>query len=241
VKKTAEDGYAMASETKVMLEYRPEIGDLYRYNISIKLQQTISENENAHNNEYSVEMVIAQKILDLAGDGSFHAEFIFESGSLQREDSVKTLPSAGKNFFVIMKKTGEIVSSTLPMPFQTPTFPDRALSINDSWKAQGQMTLPPGITFAQSGKDGLLPVPFEYSIERITRMAGTDCVVIKSVCPDTHFTVEPDFEQDIKATGKVYFAHKEGRLIGFNNENRNIITKGEMMVSSTFTSKMHLL
>ncbi|MDQ7825851.1 MAG: hypothetical protein RDV48_23820 [Candidatus Eremiobacteraeota bacterium] len=231
----------MQEPQQIKLEYRPVAGARCRFQVTTKLQQGVGNINVTTDQSYAVEMVIAQEILEVRGDRTFRARYTIESAVMKMGGLSSPVPHQGREVVVTMKPNGEILESSREFPFSNPTFPEGPLAINAAWKGKSEIIIPITERIPQATPQGTLELEYHYTLESIQTFAGTECAVIRTFLPDTHVSVPPDLEQDLKAQGKVYFAFQQGRLMGFSNESRSLIRKGDTEASSIFSTRMNLL
>jgi hypothetical protein len=222
------------------LEYRPRIGEILRYMIIVNTEQLIRENAFALEQRSTIEMVIAQKVLEVEDDGLFSTEYIIESGTMRNDELEKPLPGIGDPYVVRMKVNGEIISSTLPLPFTAPSFPLQELHIGDFWTHRSPLRLPFEMKVSDSSTEELT-LEYEYELREIELIFDHECLVIAVKCPEKTITIEPDFTQIIDGHGKVYFDYALGRLHSFHNRTYNQIKTGEGETELTVNTTMDLL
>ncbi len=185
-----------------------------------------------------VHMILAQTITGVEERKHFTSEYLMESGETKQESLSLPLPSVGDTYTVKMKMSGEVIDSTLDLPYSSPAFPEKELHLGDRWSQKSPLTIPPGIT----PKDGEeLVLEYDYEIEGFEEKLGHRCTSIAVTCPEKTYTFEPDVEQTTSGEGLVFFAHGDGKLVSFHNTTVSEITAQGITTNFTVRTSMDLL
>jgi hypothetical protein len=222
------------------LEYKPRIGETLRYTISVNYEQFIKEHGIDIEQRYAIEMLMAQKILEVdEREGHFSSEYRIESGTMKSDDAEMPLPGVGEHYVVTMRMNGEMISTSLPLPFTPPSFPREQLHFGDTWSHRSALQLPFEMKVTDSSTEQLT-IEYEFELREIEEIFDRECLVIEVKCPEKTITIEPDFSQTIEGYGKVYFDHNQGILHSFNNRTYNQIKTGEGETELSVTTTMDL-
>jgi hypothetical protein len=227
----------MQTPGKIRLEYNYEKDEVMRYKVFINSEQTIVENENSTAHNFSVETVISATAFAILPDDTYAIQYIIESGAITREDTRVRMPNVGQSYIIEMMKNGEIMRSSLNLPFTQPAFPDGPIALGYSWEDVNEISFP--------FKDESLTAPFvsltyTYKLKELSSLAGQQCALITVTCPDTRITVKENHTMDISGSGKIYFAHQEGKLLGSYIKNSHFINSPETEISSKISTKVEL-
>lgn len=208
----------------ITLEYKMSPGEVLRYRTQVDSEQGIKEEGQPEQTNKSVlEMTMEQSVKDVSG-GLSTVDVTIQDGQIRRENEAMPLPSVGQTIGITMKRTGEIVRTSVDFPFSQPAFPERTLRLNDKWTGDSKMDIP--ITDAEGNQTGTKQVTltYHYTLAAFERVGGYDAAVISVECPKTSVEIQPQVTQSITAKGKTYFAHREGRLVKSNVETQTKIT-----------------
>jgi hypothetical protein len=228
----------MAIPGAVRLEYSYEKDETIRYRILITSEQTIVENGNSTAHNFQVESVMSATAFEIMGDDTYAIQYIIESGSITREEKTTRLPNVGQSFIMEMMKNGEVMRSSLNLPFTQPAFPDRAIEPGYSWEDVSDITFP---FKDKSLHSPLLSLTYKYTLKELSTMAGQECAMLTVVCPETRITVKEDHDMDISGSGKIYFAHREGKLVGSYIKNTQLINTPGTVISGKISTKVELV
>jgi hypothetical protein len=189
----------------VKLEYKMNKDDVLTYITTVHSEQEIKTDEQSGSTYSDVEMKMRQKCTNVDADGTITVDMTIQSGRLIRDGESMELPNVGQTITLKMKKNGEIVHSSVDLPFEQPAFPVKPVKKGESWTGQSKISIP--------GKPEMVTLNYNYSLWDFTRMRGYDCSEVKVFCPETSIAIGEGIEQVLTATGNTYFAHKDGRLV----------------------------
>ncbi len=200
----------------VMLEYKMKKGETLNYTTTVHSEQEIKTEEQSGSTTSDVVMKMVQKCTDVAPDGTMTVDVTIQSGKLKRDGEEEELPNVGQTITLKMKKSGEIVHTSVDLPFEQPAFPTKAVKKGDTWVGKSKISIP--------GKPDMVTLEYNYSLWDFTKILGYDCAEIKVACPETKIPIGEGIEQVLTATGTTYFAYKEGRLVKSEVETKTKIT-----------------
>jgi hypothetical protein len=228
----------MAAPGAVRLEYNYEKNEKVRYKISISSEQSITDNDTMTPNNFTVEMLMSGTAFEVLPDDTYAIQYIVESGSMMQGDKKTRLPNLGQFFIMEISKSGEVMNTSFNLPFTQPAFPDRSLSVGSSWEDVTEISFP--------FKDKNLKVPYvsltyTYTLKELSSLAGQECAVITVTCPETTIQVKDDYELSMSGSGKIYFAHHEGKLLGSYIKNTQLITTQGTEISTKLNTKVELV
>lgn len=223
----------------IRLEYRPVKDDETRYNVTIRTQQDIVDSGAQASRAFSVEMVLKQTVFEIMSDELFSMLYTVEYSMMEQEGSYQELPDKGKSYVVDMRKNGEIVKSSLPLPFSQPSFPDEPLGPGSTWIRESEIEIPAGITVMGTFGEKVR-IAYEYALSDIVLIDDVECAVIEVHSPERVIEVEPDFRAVMRGQGTVYFACEAGKIYGFSNSSETTITTQGVEVKSTTSFEMNI-
>ncbi|MCR5662540.1 MAG: hypothetical protein K6G50_10525 [bacterium] len=199
----------MLHQDSITIEYKNTPGEILTYSSTVNSTQSMKEGDHPAQESSSVmTMVMEQKTIAVKGE-LIDLEMIIPEGEIKRGQDTMPLPNAGQKIGITMKKNGDIVKTTLASPFSQPKFPSKSLKAGDSWDLKNQMEIPIG----ENGQKKSLVLNYRYTLTGFERVKGYEAAVIDVICPEVTTQIDDEIKQSISASGKTYFAHREGRLI----------------------------
>lgn len=198
------------------LEYKMKKGEKLTYNTKVHSEQEIKTDEQSGSTSSDVEMKMLQTCTDVAPDGTMTVDVTIQSGKLRKDGQEEELPNVGQTITLKMKKSGEIVHTSVELPFEQPAFPTDVVKKGQKWEGKSRISIP--------GKTDMVTLVYNYSLEGFTKVLGYDCAEIKVACPETKIPIQEGIDQTLTANGITYFGHKEGRLVKSEVETRTTIT-----------------
>jgi hypothetical protein len=208
-----------------MLEYKMQKGEQLTYNTKVHSEQEIKTEEQSGSTSSDVEMKMVQKCTDVAADGTMTVDVTIQSGKLKRDGVEEELPNIGQTITIKMKKSGEIVHTSVDLPFEQPAFPTKSVKKGETWDGKSRINIP--------GKADMVTLIYNYSLHDFAKVQGYDCAEIKVACPETKIPIQEGIEQTLTANGVTHFANREGRLVKSEVETKTNITAQD---GSVFTS-----
>ena len=203
----------MFGET-IALAYDMKPGETLRYKTEVISEQSVQEDgQAAQGFSSTMEMIMVQQGKSVNPDGSMEVDVVIEDGSIHREGQTTKLPTIGQKITIVMKKSGEIVRTSVDFPFSQPAFPDKQLKLNDSWTGDSQMDIPLYDDDGNQTGTKKADLTYHYTLAGLEQSKGYDVAVINVKCPATSFDLQESIKQTITAEGVTHFGHKKGRLI----------------------------
>jgi len=208
----------------IKLEYKMKKGETLTYKTTVHSEQEIKTEDQSGSTSSDVEMKMVQKCTDVAPDGTMTVDVTIQSGKLKRDGEEEELPNVGQTITLKMKKSGEIVHTSIDLPFEQPAFPTKSVKKGDSWVGESKISIP--------GKTDRVTLEYNYSLWNFNKVMGYDCAEIKVACPETKIPIQEGIEQTLTANGTTHFAHKQGRLVKSEVETKTKITAQDGEVST---------
>lgn len=198
----------------VILAYNMREGESLRYKTEVLSEQTIKEEGQSPQTGQSVlEMTMLQAVKSVSPDGQMTVDVTIESGSIKRDGQVAPLPSVGQTITIVMKKNGEIVRTSVDFPFSQPAFPEKTVSLKDSWTGESKMDIPLYDDNGNQTGTKAVTLNYKYTLSGFEQKLGYETAVITVSCPETRIELQQGVEQKISASGVTNFGHKHGRLV----------------------------
>ena len=230
----------MTEGKAIRLEYRPVKDETTKYSIQVRSEQVIREQDRSSPISLWMEMKVSQRVIEILSDSQFRVEYTIDFGAMEKGGVECPFPSSGKMFTLDMKKNGEVVGSSFTIPFSQPTFPEEDISPGSTWTRISEVMVPFAAQIPQATEKGSVPLTYEYTLSEIIEMDDLEYAVIEVTTPETHLQIGPDIESVMSAEGKIYFSHREGKLLRFRNETTSTIKTGDAEIHHTVTSSMEM-
>lgn len=203
----------MFGET-IVLAYDMKPGEKLRYKTEVFSEQSVQEDGQPPQGFSSkMDMTMVQEGKKVNPDGSMEVDVTIVEGTIEREGQSAQIPTVGQTITIVMKRSGEIVRTSVNFPFSQPAFPEKQLKINDTWTGDSQMDIP---LFDDEGNQTgtkKADLTYHYTLGGIEQSRGYEVAVINVKCPETRFDLTDDTAQTITASGTTHFSHKSGRLV----------------------------
>ncbi|MBI2252346.1 MAG: hypothetical protein HYU63_06365 [Armatimonadetes bacterium] len=195
----------MVQEESVKLEYKLKSGEILEYKTNIESNNDYNDGEKNVQQQSLVEMIMEQKAAMLELDGTAAIEVTIKSGSVKVNGKEEALPNVGQKISMLMRKNGEIIKTSVDIPFTQPSLPEQLVRIGDRWEGESIINLPQ--------KPEPLIIKYYYTFSGFENFLGYHCAVIKIDSPETKIKLDENVFQTLKANGETLFAYKEGKLI----------------------------
>lgn len=212
-------------DDSITLAYRGSVGEALRYKTEVISLQTMKEEGKPAQQAQSVlEMTMLQAIKGVSPEGEMTVDVTIEEGVMKRDNEVMPLPSKGQTITIVMKKSGEIVRTSVDFPFQQPAFPEKGLKLKDTWTGDSNMDIPLYDNDGNQTGTKQVTLKYGYTLSGFEHLLGYDSAVINVSCPTTTVPLQEGVEQKITAKGVTNFGHKQGRLVRSKVETETEIT-----------------
>jgi len=228
----------------IYLEYKMKQGEVLRYKTTVQSEQTLQEGSQHATGTSLMEMVMVQKATEVTTEGTMGVDVTIEAVGLKRDGEAVAFEEGqdptGKTVSMKMKKNGEVVQTSMDLPFSQPPFPSRAIKKGETWTGDSKIPVP--ITNENGEVTGHREVTlrYHYSLWDFTRVQGYDCAEIRVSCPESTIPLHDKIEQRISATGTTYFAHREGRLVRSEVETESQISASETSIKNHIKVRVEL-
>ncbi|MBF0408498.1 MAG: hypothetical protein HQM10_14195 [Candidatus Riflebacteria bacterium] len=196
-----------SAQDKVLLQYSPKPGTTTKYKMNLQGTTVVTAMQRAQKTELKTDMGIEQKITGVDPKGNIEMATTITDGSITVNGTPTPLPAVGQVIKVKMAKNGEVISSE-GMDSQTNfqnmqiKFPEKPTGIGESWEA----TISP---------NPQLPIPLKvkYTLLGFETVDGFDCAKLESVVTTDKGGAAGSINLNVKANGKIWFAHKDGIMV----------------------------
>lgn len=226
----------------ITLAYAMQPGEKLKYRTEVVSEQSVQqEGQEPQGVSSTMEMTMLQEAKAVNPDGSIEVDVTIQDGKINQGGESKPLPSVGTKITIVMKKSGEIVRTSVDFPFSQPAFPEKQLKINDSWSSPSQMDIPLYNDDGQQTGVKKADLTYHYTLAATEQVKGYDTAVINVSCPETRFDLQEEIQQSITATGVTYFGHKQGRLVKSQVSTKTEITAPGTIVGTKIKVLVELI
>lgn len=226
----------------ITLAYAMQPGEKLKYRTEVVSEQSVQqEGQEPQGVSSTMEMTMLQEAKAVNPDGSIEVDVTIQDGKINQGGESKPLPSVGTKITIVMKKSGEIVRTSVDFPFSQPAFPEKQLKINDSWSSPSQMDIPLYNDDGQQTGVKKADLTYHYTLAATEQVKGYDTAVINVSCPETRFDLQEEIQQSITATGVTYFGHKQGRLVKSQVSTKTEITAPGTIVGTKIKVVVELI
>lgn len=227
----------MIGNDNITLEYKLTPGEVLRYRSVVSSKQIIQEGEQLPEElESSLEIVMVQSVKEVS-NGIAKVEVVIESGSVHRGQEELPLDTVGQKLLLSMKRNGDIISTSVNMPFSQPAFPSNALRPGDSWFTTNPMNIPAG----SDGQTKNIDLKYQHTLARFDHVRSHDVAIIDVKCPSVDIELSEDIHQIITAEGSTKFAHIQGRLIESNVHTHTEVIAPDTSITTDINVSVELL
>ena len=229
-------------DESVTLAYRMTEGEALRYKTEVTSIQTIKEEgKPTQQGQSLLEMTMLQTVKGVSPDGRMTVDVTIEKGTIRRDSEVVPLPSVGQTITIVMKKNGEIVSTSVDFPFSQPAFPENPIKLRESWSGDSNMEIPLYNDEGNQTGNKSVTLKYSYTLGGFEHLLNHETSVINVSCPTTNITLQEGVEQKITAKGVTNFGHKQGRLVRSRVETETEITAPGTTVSTNIKVTVELV
>lgn len=191
------------------LVFKGKAGDVNEYKVEMIGNSTVAAKGEAKSTDMNMNMTIRQKIMNISADGTQDVSTTIINGKTFMGGEPVELPNVGTSLLMKITERGKVLNVTGKTPEDIDfkqmqvEFPAKKMKIGDSWSRRLKAT-------------AKFPVPMiaKYFIKGFSKVKGYDCVVIDStINVDPNYVNEEKMELTVDASGKLYFAYKDGKMV----------------------------
>ncbi|HEY3998721.1 MAG TPA: hypothetical protein VGO93_07635 [Candidatus Xenobia bacterium] len=235
----------MALGDTINLEYKMKKGESLEYKTTVESEQSMQEGDQPAMGGSSVmEMVMQQTATDVTGDGVMAVDVTIQSVSMKQNGEAASMPEgsdpSGKKVSMRMKKSGEVVQTSMDLPFSQPPFPTRSLRKGETWKGDSHIPVPVLNDAGEQTGTRQVTLTYHYSLWDFRRVGGYECAEINVSCPETTIPLRDKVDQRISAKGTTYFAWREGRLVRSEVETTSSINAPDVAIKNHIKVRVEL-
>lgn len=226
----------------ITLAYQMSVGEALRYKTEVLSTQSIKEDgQSPQTAQSQLEITMLQTVKGVSPDGQMTVDVTIEKGTMQRDGQVMTLPTVGQTITIVMKKSGEIVRTSVDFPFSQPAFPERQVKLRDSWTGDSKMDIPLYDNDGNQTGSKQVTLTYNYTLNGFEQALGYETAAIHVNCPTETIQLQEGVEQKITAKGVTNFGHKQGRLVKSRVETETEITAPGASVSTAIRVTVELI
>jgi hypothetical protein len=198
-----------AGQEALRLVFKGKAGDVSEYNVEMTGKSTVAAQGESKTTDMNMTMLIRQKIIQVAEDGTQDVSTTIVDGKTFMGGQNVELPNVGTSLLMKITERGKVLNVTgntpQDMDFQQMQveFPEKKVEIGDSWTRR-----------LKANEKFPIPMIAKYTITGFSKVKGYDCVVIKStIGVDPNYVNKDKMELTVDASGLLYFAYKDGKMI----------------------------
>lgn len=214
----------------VKLEYKLKKGDESKYKTDVITSREIVDGEEVEKGTTHLIIVTTQKVEDLDANGNMKLKVTVDSADLEKGGMKVPTGAAEGVINMTMASNGQIVDmGGVPsqMGSQQATFPKDPVDVGSTWSSETKFNLPEGQA---------VNLKTIYTYDKNERIEGYDCAKIVIDTPNQEIPLEEDAVQNLKISGLMYFAPKEGRLIRSESTiDTSVVLAEDQKVATTTT------
>ena len=191
---------------KVLLQYSPKPGTTTKYKLEIRGATTVTAMNRAQKTDLETLMSLTQKITGVDAKGNVSMQTEITQGTITVNKVPTPLPVTGQVIKVKMAKDGEVLESEgmdQQGNFQQMQikFPNRPIGVGETWE-----------TVINPNPQLPIPLKVKYTLVGFETVDGYECAKLQSIVT-TDNGQAGSISLNVKADGKIWFAHKEGIMV----------------------------
>ncbi len=188
---------------QINLEYRMKEGQLYIYDVYITNTKIYRENGKEEKEIDEIKLKLLQRVSKVLPNGAYELYVEIEPISFLRNSNPQEVAIPTQTMKMTMDKKGKVLASTMDSPVNSPTFPDKPVSIGETWVAPAQLKLQDG---------GNINLNYYYTAKGIEKFKSYDTLVIE-VNSDEWKNKMNEVTQSLKSKGVTLFSTEYGSLM----------------------------
>jgi len=217
---------------QIKLEYKFKKGEVFKYTSVIDSTNKIIQNDKNIIQSSTAKMDMDQTTKEINLDGTGTIEVKITKGTVTFEDKTENLPNVGQIVVMKMKKNGEIIETSVQVPFTQPTLPEKRIALKESWTGDSKISIP--------NKKEAITIKYNYQLVEFKNINNRECAVITLSTPPTEFEIEKDVIQKVEAKGFTYFDFNAGTLVKSEVETNAVIKSTMAEIETTSKIKLDL-
>lgn len=188
---------------QVNLEYKMKEGQNYIYDVYITNTKIFQEGSREEREVDEIKIKLSQKVSKVLPNQTYELEVEVEPISFFRNSQIQEIPIPTQTMKMTMDKKGKVLASTMDSPVNSPTFPDKPVSIGETWIAPAEIKL-------QDGNS--LKLNYYYTFKGVEKYKSYETALIE-VHSDEWSNSSQDVTQSLKSKGFSLFSVEYGALM----------------------------
>lgn len=189
--------------TQVTLEYKMKEGQNYMYDVYITNTKIFREGDREEKEVDEIKLKLSQKVSKVLPNQTYELDIEIEPISFLRNSEPQEIPIPTQTMKMTMDKKGKVLASTMDSPVNSPTFPEKPVSVGETWIAPAEIKLQDG---------GNLKINYYYTFKGIEKYKNYDTVLIE-VQSDEWKNSTQEVSQYLKSKGTTLFSVEYGTLM----------------------------
>lgn len=178
-------------------------GQTYLYDVYITNTKIFREGEKEEKETDQIKLKLSQKVSKVLPNQTYELEVEIEPISFLRNSSPQEIPIPTQTMKMTMDKRGKVIASTMDSPVNSPTFPDKPVSIGETWISPAELKLQEGSS---------IKLNYYYTVKSMEKFKNYDTVLIE-VSSDEWSNTAQDVTQYLKSKGTTLFSVEYGALM----------------------------
>jgi hypothetical protein len=150
-----------------------------------------------------IKLKLSQKVVNVLPNNVYELEVDIEPISFLRNLNPQEIAIPSQNMKMKMDKKGKVLASTMDSPVNSPTFPEKPVSIGESWVSPAQLKLEGG---------SQIELNYHYYVKGIDKYKNYEVVSISVESDEWKNSVE-NVQQYLKTKGQTLFSVEYGALM----------------------------
>lgn len=205
-------------------------GQTYLYDVYITNTKIFKEGDKEEKETDEIKLKLSQKVSKVLPNQTYELEVEIEPISFLRNSNPQEIPIPTQTMKMTMDRKGKVLASTMDSPVNSPTFPDKPVSLGETWISPAELKLQDG---------GNIKINYYYTAKSIEKYKNYETVLIE-VNSDEWSNTAQDVTQYLKSKGMTLFSVEYGALMkskvetevkaSIENANQHFISIVEVLV-----------
>lgn len=178
-------------------------GQNYLYDVYISNTKIFKEGDREEKEVDEIKLKLSQKVAKVLPNNTFELDVEIEPISFVRNSNPQEIPIPSQTMKMSMDKKGKVLASTMDSPVNSPTFPDKPISIGETWISPAELKLQDG---------GVIKLNYYYTAKGIEKYKNYETILIEVNSDQWNNTMQ-DVTQSLKSKGNTLFSIEYGALM----------------------------
>ncbi len=188
---------------QINLEYKMKEGQTYLYDVYITNTKIFKDGEREEKEIDEMKLKLSQKVVKVLPNQTYELEIEIEPISFLRNSNPQEIAIPSQMMKMTMDKKGKVLASTMDSPVNSPNFPEKPISIGETWISPAELKLQDG---------GNIKLNYYYTAKGIEKYKNYETVLIE-VNSDEWTNKTQDVSQYLKSKGFSLFSVEYGALM----------------------------